>query len=695
MNHRSERRLIVCGAGISMDPPACAPGVWHIMQLARRLLLPDENRVDRHLSDLVLGKVQPELFFERVAALISPNYLEIWNVVDSSVTAKSPKLTPNLCHYFVVWLAAEHGTPIITMNFDVFLEDAARDLGIKMPRFVPGVASSGSVLECVPEPGSTALWKVHGSLEVNTDGGKPSICTTMSQIVRRNRRLLDALSAWAAMSRLHLVGYSGRDADFFPELAGLTRRSFGPPLWIDPNHYVDPGMEERCSALRAIPVPERFLDWLFKAGSAAFIDALRSCKSASVESAIKAWEAVRRGDSLAGWDEHRNMTLKTQEEAIIRKFGKVDSAARRALLVSLLLYSGSTREGYLYEKRYLRSTKRSLKPETLAILMLDRARLCDWNSKYEQYRQSCCEALEQAQFIRSGSPGTRDAELIARVGGLCLLARAEHMLMGPFMAWPDQNLSDRANAATVVKSLLLHLKTSARVRFAMLTHTRGKTGRVPSFLRSIWPAQISPSDPENLSIGESIAWAYYLDHRLVFGLLALRALTSLARFRFARAVTRFLALRFVDRLEAGVQSAGTAYTLADLYVLRARFGDETEVMWARHIWKLVGHSIGVALILRDQGAEMLRGWPPNVCNSVAADRFRQCYEISVSAGSHLTALKAMIGLHHAGIHLERTRWDYHSNKIEGSEFVRFFARAADYLQARGAFNTPSVSATGI
>jgi hypothetical protein len=100
-----------------------------------------------------------------------------------------------------------------------------------------------------------------------------------------------------------------------------------------------------------------------------------------------------------------------------------------------------------------------------------------------------------------------------------------------------------------------------------------------------------------------------------------------------------------------------------------------------HIWDLIGHPIGRGLALRDEGIEFLR---KDVARSEAA--FLRCLALSEASGSHLTALKALIGLFHARGQISRASWETHVRGIQGAEHKLFFREAGLHLSGRGAFD---------
>jgi translation initiation factor 2 beta subunit (eIF-2beta)/eIF-5 len=617
--------------------------------------------------------------------LLGSSFLDIWDVLcppNTKPGCKSLAWRPNLNHYLLVWVASLARTPILTLNFDTFLEKAADDLKINLHKYVPGVKKLQRVIEWEPDAHTVSLWKIHGCVETRDDNGKSSLHNTMSQVARPNLQVLGVLSDWLRKSTVCIVGYSGRDADFFPHLARMIRSSHSKVVWIDPKFAEQklpsigrPSLQDRCRLLEANPTSQNlvpFLDEGMVPGILAHLVA--SNNGRSIRAVSDLWRSRDVDPIREDCVDKRNQLVSQHEQRLSNP--SVPITVRRAILTASLLHSGNTRQGYSYCKAHIEEFRSNLSREMLSKVLLDFGRLCDWNSKYEEYQTSAREALSQVKHFAVQCNEGRYQKLFVRAGGLCLLTRAKHMLMGPFMDWPDRKLTYRMSFCSKVISLLMHLWTTIRVRRLLLDFRRnGPMGRVFNFFRSVVPTKLDLPGASS-SAQEVISWQYYLDHWQVFGNLLLKALGRLSvSFRS----------RFLDNLEREVQLAGAAYSQADVYLWRFRYGLAGDAVLAQHMWGLVANSVGLALVLRDEGRTLLNQGSSAILLEKAAEKFDEAYKLAERCGSHLTALKALIGMYHANKPLNKAAWLHHVEGLEGKKHRVFFADATRYLDSAGAF----------
>lgn len=94
----------------------------------------------------------------------------------------------------------------------------------------------------------------------------------------------------------------------------------------------------------------------------------------------------------------------------------------------------------------------------------------------------------------------------------------------------------------------------------------------------------------------------------------------------------------------------------------------------------MNHPVGRAIILRDRGLRALTR-PVD-----AAPFFQECYRVSKRSGSHLTAIKALIGYFHAASPIDKVAWITHVAAVQGSDaHTRFFQEITVYLDQKRAF----------
>lgn len=250
--------LVFMGAGVSSAAPTCAPGVWPVVRqtidliesyaglkepsLADSLVNVDSavSPLDREFSQALKlerpevragvvdgafrSRVLPESCYAAIAAAYGTDrHLGLWSAfawVGEEDGGSGPP--PNLAHLLAVYLAAQGGVPILTTNFDCFLEAAVRRLAL---RPVVGLPRRRGFATPRAMPGEVAVWKLHGSA---TDPS--TIASHSSDLARGSFRALHRQFP-VKPARLLIAGYSGSDLDVFPWL----RESFADvdTLWVD------------------------------------------------------------------------------------------------------------------------------------------------------------------------------------------------------------------------------------------------------------------------------------------------------------------------------------------------------------------------------------------------------------------------------------------------------------------------------
>lgn len=662
----TDKPLFICGAGISRDAPASLPLTRDIVEIACRWLLPDRTPTEQRYGELIRG-MQPEVLFEQASLLVGDRLNCVWDVL------RRADVKPNINHYLLVTLASHFRVPIITLNFDTLLEEAANQCGLDPKTYVPGRPDLTALLTSRDTAkGKCVIWKVHGSLDV-----PDSLQTNMSQLARPNTRLLQVLKNLASRCGIYIVGYSGRDGDFFPELASILEAQ-GPesarPQWIDP--YWNHDLAEKAQILRASAHTDRL---------AAVIDRdFPWCHDEIRRTARGADPVVLRELS----DSPATQQASWQWQSPFDGTGAniLSDTLREALLMCLLLQSGNTKEAYIYGADRIKRFQQELPTKIAAIVTLYFARLCDWNSQYDDFLYFSQVSRQLAKRITSKEE--RRSRLFVETASECLSTRARWMIQGPTMTWPDRILSFRWDRKQELDLFYACVRTSFRLRKSLAGFSSHRLGAIWRIVHPTIPSSFSRSS----QVFEVLAWQYYLDHSQVFLNHLMRFLLKWTNWRprgrlsgcaawFTRLVGRACARLALWRLTWLVRAVGAAYTRADIYLFRSRYGIADDFVFAEHFWTLVGHPVGRALIFRDRGLRFMRAHD----HVGAAREFARCYRLSASCGSHLTALKALIGLFYSGKRVSLGLWECHVSKLQGERFVSFFSRATDYLKGTGAF----------
>jgi hypothetical protein len=205
------------GAGASAPAPSCMPQPWPIQAAAFECVAPAGAEAD---ADFIAASL-PEIYHEVLAEIGGEETRRIWSVLSLWEAPSAAgqlgrfELGPNLVHLLSTYLAWKSGTPLVTVNFDEMLERAAVRLGLN------GTTS----LDARTRGDSVAIWKLHGTV-----GDLASIRTTLQAITASDPRVLQAVEREFDHASGCLIGYSGRDIDFFPFLCGWSRTH--PIYWL-------------------------------------------------------------------------------------------------------------------------------------------------------------------------------------------------------------------------------------------------------------------------------------------------------------------------------------------------------------------------------------------------------------------------------------------------------------------------------
>lgn len=233
--------LIVAGAGLSIPQPTAAPGVWQFLGPTTELL---HERCGFEPATIVLpnpltGEPEPQTYVDRlfpeacygaIAEVFGRNdHLKMWEVLDADLPEDDPpppledsiQPRPNIAHRMVVDLSSRFGWPILTTNFDCFIERAADEAAIDVNDQV--ARSLEDRIHVSPRPGVATLIKIHGTAkDFKTVRSTAADLSRCSRIVRRMH--IDPVPR-----RLLVIGYSGKDFDLFPWLT----ETFADVAWVD------------------------------------------------------------------------------------------------------------------------------------------------------------------------------------------------------------------------------------------------------------------------------------------------------------------------------------------------------------------------------------------------------------------------------------------------------------------------------
>jgi hypothetical protein len=162
-------------------------------------------------------------------------------------------VVPNVLHDLIADAVLDGGATVISMNFDMLIEQAHRaKTGTDPASWAPGE----------PVPPLVRLWKLHGS------AGRPS---TLRYSLRTVNQRYDAASVRriAALARQPMVvlGYAGADYDVMALLDVADGDGLPPVLWLErPNEPPPPGAVQLAARRRVLMVRGDFSDVLLACG---------------------------------------------------------------------------------------------------------------------------------------------------------------------------------------------------------------------------------------------------------------------------------------------------------------------------------------------------------------------------------------------------------------------------------------------
>jgi hypothetical protein len=200
------------GAGASRAAPAFLPQPPLIQRMAFESVAPKGAAVDLPIIEASL----PEIYHEVLLDLGGEETRNIWLALSAWENAESAELSrfalgPNIVHLLVAYLSWRSNSPVVTVNFDEMLERAATGLGFDVETSPGRRAARDGV----------TVWKIHGSVD-----DLRSVRTTLQSITATDPGVLRAVEREFQRSTGCLIGYSGRDIDFFPFLCNWTDVGF-------------------------------------------------------------------------------------------------------------------------------------------------------------------------------------------------------------------------------------------------------------------------------------------------------------------------------------------------------------------------------------------------------------------------------------------------------------------------------------
>jgi len=243
-----ERCIVFVGSGVSIPPPSSLPSAaWIVGLFLKRF---GERVVPPSVVDALLARWPlPEYVYGTVERFFGPTVYEVWTALDLW-RGYGDSFSANVGHIAAVHASAAQSVPLLTPNFDSYLENAAALVGV---RSTVSVATPGQRFSPRPaRTGDVSIWKLHGTVDDPT-----TIFSSVRTLTSPIGGLATALGEAAPPDiRLVFAGYSGRDLDLFPLVSRGTRAI--EPIWVDLSFPDD--HRSRFLSPQAIPVTGSFDD---------------------------------------------------------------------------------------------------------------------------------------------------------------------------------------------------------------------------------------------------------------------------------------------------------------------------------------------------------------------------------------------------------------------------------------------------
>ena len=470
--------------------------------------------------DAIAG-TQPELYYQALIEFVGQRTASMWSIIlnpDQYHDQLSRlSLGPDIGHIAVTLLAWMWNLPIVTTNYDIRLEQAARQLGLSPmvchPRSRQGYRTVRKGAREI------AIWKVRGSVD-NPD----SLETTLYNIAHLGERLRRQLRALFETHRCCLMGYSGRDFDILPAIAGFNLPRHG--YWLD----VSFDAQHRIHLLsdRFIPV---------EGSSTSFARSLQSVagRRSRNHTVFDRFQEAVNASELASPKEKQKLEKDTRAEIaeisrvhLTLLFGTIlpTSSPKRLLIHALSLASiGETQIALTYIECFLSvNSDSSLACRALVI----KAYCLNELSRYRDSEEAARAAILTAQGARLKAE--RGIALAARDNALYL----QQIL--PLGLWDNRYWRRWKSWKTIIKIVC----DCPLIRLSFSTKLSEKEDA--SHLRARWA---------------------YLGHLIRITSIAQAVCIAFAKSRFLKPVIHKILVHWWHRLETGCKRAGYAVGLSN------------------------------------------------------------------------------------------------------------------------------------
>lgn len=610
--------LFFVGSGISIPYPACLPSAGQMIDLVAQELKPNGATKEEVAA---ICKALPELFYEALFGLIGKNAVLPWTALEVHKTQPNAfrmPIRPTLGHLATVYLSWKNALPIVTTNFDTLLESAAQALGL-VP--LPSLPTS-TTWKRAEKKLQVAIWKVHGSAD-NPD----SICTTLRQISTFNTSLLSELRDLCSSYLPCLLGYSGRDIDLFPFLASFSYPDDQPAFWLCSDFPPWHGIHTRPDKFKAIHGSiNDFANCLIR-----FLKPRVSPHDAETLRILidLAQSDLTSEQSTQYAEDNRGVYLNAARQIVREKIlplvvgpgGDYRLLLHAISLANVQRFALSAR----HAEKYIQVADNKVKPlwKTKTWILLSS---CYHNlSKYQRSEHAARQALRIARRNRL----TEEA-----VHALANLDEARRMQLDLSLRIGVPRLFPKIlYLALVVRFFVDTLRLTRWVASTKIEQDRGRYDAIHSVL---------------------------IEHRVrLLAMLQKLAVATVGRNVAAQLFSGLWKQLQRESYKAGY-AAGVANALKYLERLRTKPSkdqresdnvDELGIVSSRHVYELIAHKNGLALILRDEADLLVESGQIGK----AAELYKQVADLARDLQNSSLELKALLGLHSCGSPVELNR----------------------------------------
>ena len=608
------------GSGISYA--SNLPSAYAVLEHTANVFLP-AGISDKEKKE-ICSTIQPEVFYESIISMTrSRACLDIWRSLHKSAQNEhGVECIPNFSHSFIVQYSSQHDVPIITTNFDSMFEQACDLLGIEYRVVLPTESPPDREAKLL------SICKVHGSIQDNKEDYWPdSLETTMTQITKVKTKWIEYINALMADKHLCFVGYSGKDIDFFPFIAEISKtEKVQKIIWVnrfDGDH--SDNASKSCGAIRVCQWPSELFE---------------SISNRMVKFKLRQLSTKQLTNDAGKMEE----LLSSLEKSLMEK--KLLTDEEKELLYCILLAKlGKYRIAHKYAIEF-ETTKLSclIRPSSKHLLLLTCARLSHERSRYE----SCRKYARQVLAMLKSKDGY---DINTALQASCLVSEAYRMSIP----------NDTYFGQTV--RFIDYLYVAFVIAHFMLTIFKANTKMFRNKLKNY---DLSSETQHEL-----------IEHRIRFYALIQSILGSSQRGW--NSLAKAFLIRVWDSIRDMSYQAGYAAGIANSGKFKYRLSPlEKTKSESANIYALITSATGTELLIRNEADQLLREGKFDESRL----KFIEYANMANRSGNTLNEIKGILGFAYVN-HMEgkmplltdelRRRYSALTSEVEGRRWKNHFA----------------------